>query len=354
MQKHSTTEQELRAFLIRTAEGYLGVKEGSGKHREIVDLYNSHKPLARGYALQYTDAWCAGFVGAMAVLCGLTEIIPMEVSCPKLVELAKEKGIWVEDDGYVPDSGDIILFYWKDDGVGDAAGGANHVGFVASVEDGKIMTVEGNMSDRVGSRSLSVDGRYIRGFICPDYGSVAAVDEGPDFADVPSDAYYGEAVRWAGKNGIVTGVDDTHFQPDSACTRAQAVTMLWRLLDAPDPRGNEGLFWDVDTAAYYARAVWWAAEQGITNGMGDNQFGPEEQCSRAQAVTFLWRWAGRPETGNRECPFVDLVEDAYYQEAVLWAYENSITAGMDAMHFEPDSPCTRAQMVTFLYRFSNL
>ena len=217
------TEKELRTALIGAARSYLGIEEGSAAHQEIVALYNSHTPRARGYKLQLTDDWCAGFIGGMAVKCGLTDIIPMEVSCPKMVELAKTMGIWVEDDSHVPQTGDIILFYWNDSGTGDAAAGANHVGFVDRVEDGKIITVEGNMSDRVGSRTLAVNGRYIRGFVCPDYASMAG------FADVPGDAWYAADVDYCKEHGLMQGTDAQRFDPENLVTRAQLAAVAARL-----------------------------------------------------------------------------------------------------------------------------
>lgn len=180
------TEYELRKNLIDTAKGYKGVKSGSVRHHVIVDTYNSYTPRARGYVLTYSDDWCAGFIGAVAVRCGLTDLIPMEVSVPRMVELAKTAGTWVENDAYVPRLGDMIVFYWADDGGSDAEEGANHIGFVVSVSNGKITTIEGNNDNAVGSRTLALNGRYIRGFICPNYASRAdkpALDyakSGPD------------------------------------------------------------------------------------------------------------------------------------------------------------------------------
>lgn len=170
------TEMELREKLVKAAKGFVGIKEGSAKHKAIVDTYNSHTPRARGYRLQYTDAWCAGFVGAMAVQTGLTSLIPMEVSVPKMVELAREMGIWVELDSYVPNAGDLIVFDWRDDGKGENQDGASHVGIVQTTTAGKIRTIEGNYNNAVGCRTLELNGRYIRGFICPDYASAAEDD----------------------------------------------------------------------------------------------------------------------------------------------------------------------------------
>lgn len=170
------TELELRSKYVSTAGAYFGVTEGSAGHREIVDLYNSHKPLARGYKLKYTDAWCAGFVSAMAIEADLTAIIPTEVSCSKMIGLFQALGHWVEDDTYEPRPGDVIFYDWEDDGKGDNTGAPNHVGIVEEVSGGVIYVIEGNRDgnpDCVGSRKIAVGGRYIRGFGVPDYAALA-------------------------------------------------------------------------------------------------------------------------------------------------------------------------------------
>ena len=127
------TELQLRQQFVDKAESYFGVQKGTAKHKEIVDIYNSHKPLARGYALKYTDAWCSGFVSAIAIACKLTNIIPTEVGCPKHIELFKKLGAWQENDAYAPTIGDILFYDWQDDGVGDNTGSPDHVGIVTHV-----------------------------------------------------------------------------------------------------------------------------------------------------------------------------------------------------------------------------
>lgn len=167
------SEEEMRlntrASMIEQAQAWVGRNEADGSFKSIIDTYNSHTPLARGYELKYTDEWCAGFVSAVAIATGNTDNVPLEVSCPRMIQIAQNMGIWQENDGYVPSPADIILYDWDDSGNGDNTANPDHVGIVESVSDGVITVIEGNMSEKVGRRSLDVDGRYIRGFITPEY-----------------------------------------------------------------------------------------------------------------------------------------------------------------------------------------
>ena len=169
------------------------------------------------------------------------------------------------------------------------------------------------------------------------------------FVDVPADAYYRDAVLWAAENGITGGTDAMHFSPNATCTRAQAVTFLWRAAGSPAPKSGVMPFTDVAAGAYYYDAVLWAAENGITGGTTATTFGPNATCSRAQIVTFLWRSQKCPAADTVN-PFADVAADSYYANAVLWAAENGITGGTTATTFTPNNNCTRAQIVTFLYR----
>jgi len=166
-------ENEVRDKVVQTARAYLGSKEADGSHRKIIDGYNAHKPLARGYLVKYTDAWCATFVSFVAIKCGLTDIMPTECGCGAMIELYKKKGRWQENDAYRPQPADIIMYDWDDNGAGDCTGYPEHVGIVESVNGNKITVIEGNMSDKVGERDLQVNGRYIRGYCLPDYASKA-------------------------------------------------------------------------------------------------------------------------------------------------------------------------------------
>lgn len=167
------TENELRNLVVDTAKKYLGCKESDGSHRKIIDIYNASKPLARGYAVRYTDAWCATFVSAVGILCELKAIMPTECGCGQLIQLYKNKGRWIESDNYVPKIGDIVMYDWDDNGVGDCTGWPEHVGIVVSISGNTMKIIEGNISNAVGYRDLVVNAKYIRGYCVPDYASVA-------------------------------------------------------------------------------------------------------------------------------------------------------------------------------------
>ena len=169
------------------------------------------------------------------------------------------------------------------------------------------------------------------------------------FVDVPAGSYYEDAVDWAVENGITQGTDDTHFSPDGICTRAQAVTFLWRAAGSPEPETRAMPFADVPVGSYYYDAVLWAVENGITKGTSDTTFSPNMTCTRAQIVAFLWRSEKSPAAGTAN-PFADVKSTAYYAVAVLWAVKENITKGTTSTTFSPDADCTRAQIVTFLWR----
>ena len=182
------------------------------------------------------------------------------------------------------------------------------------------------------------------------YAKWVRVSELP-FTDVAVTDYYYDAVLWAAENGITGGVDDTHFAPNAPCTRAQIVTFLWRAAGSPAPKSSDMPFEDVAAGSYYHDAVLWAVEQGITVGTSATTFSPDDTCTRAHIVTFLWRAQQSPAAGSAN-PFLDVASDAYYTDAVLWAVKNGITVGTNAAGttFSPDDDCTRAQIVTFLFR----
>ena len=168
------------------------------------------------------------------------------------------------------------------------------------------------------------------------------------FADVPTGAYYYDAVAWAVENGVTGGTSATTFSPDNACTRAQMMTFLWRASGSPEPESNVNPFADVSSSAYYYKAVLWAVENGITSGTSATTFSPDATVTRGQTVTFLWRNAGSPAASGSS--FADVAADAYYAPAVAWAAREGITGGTSATTFSPDNACTRAQIMTFLWR----
>ena len=169
------------------------------------------------------------------------------------------------------------------------------------------------------------------------------------FVDVATGSYYEDAVDWAVENGITKGTDDTHFAPDGICTRAQAVTFLWRTAGSPKPEIRTMPFTDVPVGSYYYDAVLWAVGNGITKGTSDTTFSPNMTCTRAQIVAFLWRSEKSPAAGTAN-PFADVKSTAYYADAVLWAVKENITKGTTSTTFSPNADCTRAQIVTFLWR----
>ena len=170
-----------------------------------------------------------------------------------------------------------------------------------------------------------------------------------NFTDVPAGAYYADAVKWAVAEGITSGTSPTTFSPNNGCTRAQMVTFLWRAAGCPEPESDYEPFRDVPKDAYYRKAVLWAAGEGITSGTSPTTFSPNATVTRAQTVTFLWRWEGEPEADQRS-GFRDVPTGQYYSEAVSWAVEAGITNGTGTTTFSPGQTCTRAQIVTFLWR----
>ena len=158
-------EQRLEYAL--TAARWLGTREGTAEHRRILEVYNSIRPLPRGYAVKESDAWCAAFVSAAAVMAGVAHLLPLECSCVRIVEQAMDMGIWQERDDYVPKIGELVLYNWDARGSGDDTGAPDHVGVVIGVESGRILAVEGNFDNAVKQRRFPVNWERIRGFVCP-------------------------------------------------------------------------------------------------------------------------------------------------------------------------------------------
>ena len=169
------------------------------------------------------------------------------------------------------------------------------------------------------------------------------------FQDVPRGEYYTEPVGWALRKGITNGTSSVDFSPMADCTRGQVVTFLWRAAGEPKPTSTRNPFSDVKPSDYYYNAVLWAVEKGITNGTSPTTFSPNSPCTRGQVVTFLWRYAGMPKTSGSN-PFSDVKTGEYYYDAVLWASGKNVTNGTSPTTFSPNNTCTRGQIVTFLYR----
>lgn len=211
-----------RSEIISKAQSWLGLNEYNGSHKQIIDIYNSHRPLARGYRLLYTDPWCAGTVSALAIACDATDILPTEVGCGHYIDLCKKMGIWEESDCYVPDPGDIVLYDWGDSGRGDNLGSPDHVGIVEKCDGSTITVIEGNYSNSVKRRYLEVNGRYIRGFAVPKYDAEdkpsqeaapwkptvkewqeAAIKDGFSFPRYGADGLWGAECASVARNAVV-------------------------------------------------------------------------------------------------------------------------------------------------------
>lgn len=185
--------------VVKQAHAWLGLNEYDRTHEGIIDIYNAYKPLARGYTVKYNDAWCATFCSAIAIKLRYTSIIPLECSCQKMIEKAIIMGIWQERDNYTPSPGDLILFDWQDSGKGDNKGYSDHIGVVEKISGGKIYTIEGNYSNAVKRRILSLDGRYIRGYICPRYDT----EKAPETANKSLQAIAKEVLAGKWGNGAI-------------------------------------------------------------------------------------------------------------------------------------------------------
>ena len=212
------TENDARKLYVDTAKSFLGYSEASGKHRQIIDLYNSKSPLPRNYKVTYSDAWCATFVSACAIKCGMANIIPRECSCYFQVEQFQKMERWQENDGYIPKPGDIIYYDWQDSGSGDNTGVPDHVGIVEYVSEGSICVIEGNKNDSVERRYITVNARNIRGYGLPNFAWWAAEN-----TPKKKDPWYVTDGTW--QDGTRLGIVDGN-RPTANATRAEVNKMI--------------------------------------------------------------------------------------------------------------------------------
>ena len=244
------TELELRNKVVDVMRSWLGWSEANGKFRSIIDLYNTQRPLPRGYAVQYNDEWCATCVTAAGIQAGLHGIILGECGCGKMMELYRAAGRWEENDAYRPEPGDIIMYDWQDSGKGDNTGGADHVGIVEKVVGHTITIIEGNKGEAVARRTLAVNGRYIRGYCLPNYASKAEEDDMDQtkfnemfstamaeyrqkLRDNDSGTWSQEAREWAISVGLFAGNGTTdngypNMMWEDFLTREQAAQLSYR------------------------------------------------------------------------------------------------------------------------------
>ena len=201
-----------RNDIVEQMQSWIGRNEADGSHKAIIDLYNTQAPLPVGYKMSYSDAWCAGTVSAAAVACKATDIIPCECSCSRMVALAKKMGIWVENDAYVPSPGDIIHYDWQDSGTGDNANAPDHVGVVEKVVGKTITVIEGNYFNSVKRRYMTVNGKYIRGYIVPKYTDGAQTVQ-PEEPEVKVEEYVPTVRQWQ-KAAIADGFKFPEYGAD--------------------------------------------------------------------------------------------------------------------------------------------
>ena len=265
-------------------------------------------------------------------------------------------------------TGEIELYHKSSGGGGSS--GYSYYTIKATAGAGGSISPSGNVSVREGGdqtftitpdkgyavANVKIDGRSIGAVKSYTFENVkrahtieVSFTRANEFIDVPTSSYFYEAVMWAVESGVTTGVSANRFDPNGVCTRAQAVAFLWRAVGSPEPETRAMPFADVPAGSYYYDAVLWAVENGITEGTSDTTFSPDATCSRAQIVTFLWRSEKSPASGT-VAPFADVNSTAYYAGAVLWALREDITKGTTSITFSPDADCTRAQIVTFLWR----
>ena len=278
-----------------------------------------------------------------------------------------------DDDNYTTLTGEVELYHKSSSGGGwydsyytikttAGAGGSISPSGSVSVREGRDQTFTITPDKSYAVSNVKIDGKSIGAVKSYTFENVSRThtievifmkaNGNPQtgvFVDVATGSYYEDAVDWAVGNGITQGTDATHFSPDGICTRAQAVTFLWRAAGSPKPETRTMPFTDVPAGSYYYDAVLWAVENDITKGTSDTTFSPNMTCTRAQIVAFLWRSEKSPAAGTAN-PFADVKSAAYYADAVLWAVKENITRGTTNTTFSPDADCTRAQIVTFLWR----
>ncbi len=278
-----------------------------------------------------------------------------------------------DDDNYTTLTGEVELYHKSSSGGGwydsyytikatAGAGGSISPSGSVSVREGRDQTFTITPDKSYAVSNVKIDGKSIGAVKSYTFENVRRphtievifmkANGNPQagvFVDVATGSYYEDAVDWAVGNGITQGTDATHFSPDGICTRAQAVTFLWRAAGSPKPETRTMPFTDIPAGSYYYDAVLWTVENGITKGTSDTTFSPNMTCTRAQIVTFLWRSEKSPAAGTAN-PFADVKSTAYYADAVLWAVKEDITRGTTSTAFSPNTDCTRAQIVTFLWR----
>lgn len=275
-----------RNEVVKQAQAWIGCKESDGSHKQIIDLYNSHTPLARGYKVSYTDAWCATFVSAVAIKLGYTAIIPTECGCDKQIALFKNLGEWQENDAYVPSQGDIVYYDWQDSGSGDNVGGSDHVGIVEKVSGNTITVIEGNKSDAVGRRTLAVNGKFIRGYGVPKYESNGNATPAPtpstpsgnndDLGDIAVDGQWGCATTKKAQQVFKCAAVDGYVSNQPSAYKASNPGLL-----------SQTFLWESPCSGYSPLIKAIQAKVGSTQ---DGRIGPD-------TIKDMQKWLGTTQDG---------------------------------------------------------
>lgn len=275
-----------RQKLVTMAASFLGCKEADGSHRQIIDIYNEHKPLAAGYKVKYTDSWCATFVSAMAIKCGLTDIIPTECSCERMIALFKKLGAWQENDAHVPQPGDVIFYDWDDSGRGDNTGWSDHVGIVEKVSGSTIVLIEGNKNDSVSRRTLAVNGRYIRGYGVPKFKGSTATGSAASTGTAGNVKAEADKLTVDGKWGKAT---TTRLQQIFGTPVDGVVSNQWAAYKDDNPGLTSGWDWDAKpngkgSSLIKAMQKW----AGMPAAKRDGEIGPESiKAFQKKLGTFM-------------------------------------------------------------------
>lgn len=279
------------AQIVAQAQAWVGCKESDGSHRKIIDVYNGHAPLARGYKVKYTDAWCSTFVSAVAIRCGATDIIPTECSCQKHIELFKALGIWYENENMTPKVGDLVLYDWGDSGSGDNRGAADHIGIVESVSGSTFRVIEGNYGNAVKRRTMSVNGRYLRGFARPSYGGAAPVTA--DIESLARRVIAGEFGTGADRKAAL-GANYEAVQNRVNEMLGSGTTYVPDASDEPTEKLEDDGEWGVLTTMALQRRLGTTVDGIISN---------QHACYRAANPGLLassWEWESNPGKNGSE------------------------------------------------------
>lgn len=280
------------AQIVAQAQAWVGCKESDGSHRKIIDVYNGHAPLARGYKVKYTDAWCSAFVSAVAIRCGATDIIPTECSCQKHIELFKALGIWYENENMTPKPGDLVLYDWGDGGSGDNSGAADHIGIVEKVNGSTFTVIEGNYSNAVKRRTMSVNGRYLRGFARPNYGAATSAATA-DIEGLAKRVIAGEFGTGAERKAAL-GANYEAVQNRVNELLGSGTTYVPDASDEPTDKLEVDGEWGVLTTMALQRVL------GTTvDGIVSNQYA-SYRAANPGLLASSWEWESNPGKGGSE------------------------------------------------------